>query len=66
MEFKLAKCSYKDKIKNLLSTGDSQAAWAGLKSMMGMQSKKCPISISAKSDLYLFNEQNTSSTADIR
>lgn len=38
-ELKLAKCRYKDKVESMLRAGSSPA-WEGVKSMMGMQTKK--------------------------
>ena len=42
----------------MLSTGNSCSAWEGVKAMMGMQTKKCPISLNGMSDLSLSNELN--------
>ncbi|KAK0153225.1 Multidrug resistance-associated protein 1 [Merluccius polli] len=43
----------------MLSTGNSRPAWEGVKAMMGMQTKKCPISLNGMPDLALSNELNT-------
>ena len=58
-ELKLAKLNYKDKVEKMLSTSNSHPAWEGVKAMMGMQSKKCPISLNGMSDLAISNELNT-------
>ncbi|KAK0133131.1 putative protein MSS51, mitochondrial [Merluccius polli] len=57
-ELKLAKLNYKDKVESLLSSGTSRPAWDGLKCMMGLQSKKTPVSLNGKSDPELANELN--------
>ncbi len=59
LEIKLADCKYKDKVENLLSAGSSRPTWEGVKSMMGMQSKSCPISVLGKPDQVLANELNS-------
>ncbi len=58
-EIKAAKVSYKDKVQTLLKSGNSRPAWEGVKSIMGMNSKKSPISLNGKSDSELANDLNT-------
>lgn len=41
-------------------TEHSRPAWKDVKSMMGMQSKNCSISLNGKSVFVLLNELNTS------
>ncbi|KAK0134020.1 hypothetical protein N1851_030427 [Merluccius polli] len=55
---KLAELNYKDRVETLLSTGNSRPAWEGVKSLMGTQSKKCPISFAGKTDSELANDLN--------
>lgn len=57
-ELKLAKCRYKDKFESMLGAGSSCPAWEGVKSIMGMQSKKSHVSLNRRSDLVLSNELN--------
>ncbi len=57
-ELKLAWLSYKKKVEYMFSTGNSRSAWEGLKSMMGMHSKKCYISLDGKLDFDLANDFN--------
>lgn len=57
-ELKLAKCSYKDKVESMLRAGSSPPAWEGVKSMMGMQTKKSHVSLNRRPDLVLSNELN--------
>lgn len=57
-ELKLARLNYKDKVEYMFSTGNSRSAWEGVKSMMGMHSKKCNISFDGKLDFDLANDLN--------
>lgn len=58
-ELNVARRKYKDKVESMLSTGSSRPAWEGIKSMMGMQHKKCNISLNGKPDLVLSDELNS-------
>ncbi|XDV19566.1 hypothetical protein PO909_025015 [Leuciscus waleckii] len=57
-ELKLAKRVYKDKVENLLRTGNSRPAWEGVKTIMGLQSKTFCITQNGKTDLDFSNELN--------
>lgn len=57
-ELKLARLNYKDKVEHMLSTGNTRPAWEGVKSMMGMNSKKSHISLNGKPDVDLSNDLN--------
>lgn len=45
-------------MENLFSTGCSRSAWEGVKSLLGLQTQKCTISLNKKSDHDLANELN--------
>lgn len=56
-ELKLVKVNYEDKVETLLSPGNScPARGGGMESMMGVQSKECPISLTGKTDSDLAND----------
>lgn len=57
-ELQMAKHNYKVRLENLLSSGSSRPAWEGVKSIMGLQSKKHHVSLRGRSDLDLANELN--------
>ncbi len=57
-EIKLAKLKYKDRVGNMFATGNPRPAWEGVKSMLGMQTKRHPISLNGKSNFDLSNELN--------
>lgn len=52
-ELKLAKVTYKNKVQTLLTSGSSRPAWEDVKSIMGMQSTKNPISLAGMSNSQL-------------
>lgn len=54
----MAKISCKDKVQTQLKSRNSHPAWEGVKSMMGMNSKKCSISFIGKSGCELANDLN--------
>ena len=58
-EITLAKRNYKDKIEGMLTAGNSRPAWEGVKSMMGLQTKRHPVSYYDKSDAELSNDLNS-------
>lgn len=57
-ELKLARLNFKDKVEYMFSTGNSHTVWEGVKSMMGMHSKKCNISFDDKLDFDLADDLN--------
>ncbi len=58
-KLKLTKHNYKNKIEGKLSYGNSRPVWEGVKSMMGLQINKRPISFKGKTDVKLSKDLNS-------